>query len=214
MDLNTFLEGCIEFNIEKPYGIIIAQLVFDSFRKYCIEYIEDVNIDFFGSLYELVSKYTDEPFKKYVDEVFQDEYFIQFDAQDLCLEFFKKFLTYLVSVKEGDEINEDKITDFLDYNIFKYFEIILADNKEYYFFSRTYEDELHIDIFEQLLTKLKEVKSKEVSGEIINTPIDNQEEVLPKRSLSHALFKARHKQTKKRNLLKATIAFSKTRKQK
>jgi hypothetical protein len=210
MDLNEFLETIIEVNIEKPWGIVVAQVVFDSFRKYCIEYIQETKVSPIESLYELVLEYTDESFKKYVDEIFQAEHFEQFDTQDLCLEFFNKFITILSTISK-DELNEDKVTDFLDYNIYKYFEIVLSDNQDFWFFPYTYEDDLHIDTYEHLRLQLIYKKDQGIPSKLMNEPIEKIEE-LPIKKISHAIIKNKHKQTKKHVAFKGVLHFSKTKK--
>ena len=203
MDLNEYLETIIEFNIEKPYGIIIAQVVFDSFRKYCIDYIQTPNKPLFDSLYALVLEYTDESFKIYIDELFQDIHFEQFETRDLCLEFFKRFISYIDSILEGDTLNEDKITDFLDYNIYKYFEIILSDNIDYLFFPQTYEDDLNIDMYNMLQTSLTNPPNI-IQSVVVNTPIEQVEQT-PVKSFMRAIVKNKHKQTKKRVSFKSRL---------
>lgn len=203
MDLNEYLETIVEFNIEKPYGIIIAQVIFDSFRKYCIDYIETPKDTEIESLYTLALEYSDEPFKKYIDELFQDTHIEQFDTRELCLEFFRKFIIYLNSIIGGIIINEDIITDFLDHNIYKYFEIILSDYPEFLFFPKTYEDSLNIDVYEGLRNALIEQQAQ-IAGERINTPI---EEIIkePVKSVTHAVIKKKHKKTKKHLSFKAHL---------
>jgi hypothetical protein len=192
MDLNEYLETIVEFNKEKPYGIILAQFVFDSFRKYCIDYIQEPKQKIFESLYEIVNEYTDEPFKKYVDELFQDNHLEQFETHTLCLEFFKKFVTILDNI---DSTNEEQITDFLDYNIYKYFEILLSDNTNYWFFPSTYEDELHMEIFEPLRNRFIELPKPLMSSES-ETPVEQLVEK-PIKSITRALVRNKHKLTKK-----------------
>lgn len=208
MDLNEFLETIVEFDENNPYGIIISQLVFDSFRKYCIDFIQDSSIEMFESLYDLVKKYTDDSFKNEIDEIFQAERFEQFSTQDLCFEFFKKIIEFL---KKIDESIEDKITDFLDYNIYKTFEIVLEDNKEYYFFPHDYEDDLHYDVYIALKEKLNKKEKEELKSEILNTPIDDIKKV-PVKSLTHAIVKNKHRTTRKKLSFKSSIAFAKTKK--
>ena len=207
MDLNEYLETIIEFDKEKPWGIVAAQLIFDAFRKYCIDYIQDTTTKPLESLYDLVFEYTDESFKKYVDEIFIVEHIEQFETAELCLEFFKKFITFIDTLGED---NEEKITDFLDYNIYKYIEILLNDDTEYWFFPYTYEDDLHIDTYEFLRTKLYKPK-KTLTSVVIDTPIDSLEQT-PVKSLSRAFIKNKHKQTKKNVSFSAQLAYSKTKK--
>lgn len=213
MDLNDILETIIEFDEKKPWSIILTQLIFESFRKFCIDYIQEPREASWESLYELCKQYTDEEFKQYIDEAFQAEHFQEFDMQDLCLEFFKSFINTLKNVIQGNNTIEDKITDFLDYNIFKYFEIILSDNQDYYFFPKTFEDELNIEKYETLRTRLQNpTRSIEVTGELIYEPIENAEKMKAK-TLTQALLKKRHSKTKKKyGSLRQSIAFSKTRK--
>jgi len=213
MDLNDILETIIEFDEKKPWSIILIQLIFDSFRKCCIDYIQEPREVLWESLYELCKQYTDEEFKQYIDEAFQAEHYQEFDMQDLCLEFFKSFINTLKTVIEGNNTIEDTITDFLDYNIFKYFEIILSDNQEYYFFPKTFEDELNIEKYETLRTRLQTPSASiEVTGELIYEPIENAEKMKSK-SLTQALLKKRHSKTKKKyGSLRQSIVFSKTRK--
>ena len=181
MDLNDILETIIEFDEKKPWSIILIQLIFDSFRKCCIDYIQEPREVLWESLYELCKQYTDEEFKQYIDEAFQAEHYQEFDMQDLCLEFFKSFINTLKTVIEGNNTIEDTITDFLDYNIFKYFEIILSDNQEYYFFPKTFEDELNIEKYETLRTRLQTPSASiEVTGELIYEPIENAEKMKSK----------------------------------
>ena len=212
MNLNEYLETIIEFNINKPWGIILAQIIFDSFRKFCIDYIQDPTNKSLDSLYDLVVNYTDDSFKPYVDELFQVEHFEEFDTHELCLAFFKKFLEIINSINDN---NEDSITDFLDFNIYKYFEIILSDNTEYWFFPYNYEDDLHLDTYEFLRIQLINSKNSEIANEIagvvLNTPIDQIEDK-PVKSVSRAIIKNRHKKTKKHLSFKANLHFSKTRK--
>lgn len=213
MDLNDILQTIIEFDEKKPWSIILTQLIFDSFRKFCIDYIQEPREITWESLYDLCKEYTDEDFKKYIDEAFQAEHYQEFDMQDLCLEFFKSFINTLKSVIEGNNKIEDKITDFLDYNIFKYFEIILNDNTDYYFFPKTFEDELNLEIYETLRIRLQNpTTSIEVSGELMNDSIENVEKMKAK-SVTQAFVKKRHSKTKKSyGSLRQSIAFSKTRK--
>jgi hypothetical protein len=203
MDLNEYLDTIVEFNKEKPYGILCAQIIFDSFRKYCIEYIQEKK-ELFESLYYLVLEYTDEPFKLYVDELFQDTKIEQFENRDLCFEFFKKFVSLLDSI---DETNEEIITNFLDYNLYKYFEILLSDNTDYWIFPYTYEDELHIDVYETLRLKLIEQPKELITSEC-ETPAEQLVET-PVKSITRALVKNRYKHTKKQ---KSFRAYLKTRK--
>ena len=203
MDLNEYLETIVEFNTDKPYGIIIAQVVFDSFRKYCIDYIESPNKILFDSLYSLVQEYTDEPFKKYIDILFQDTHFEQFETRDLCLEFFKKFISYIDSILDGDTLNETIITDFLDHNIYKYFEIILSDNLAYLFFPKTFEDDLNIELFETLQTTLTD-PPKIMDTVALDTPIEQIEETHVK-SFMRAIVKNKHKHTKKHISFKSRL---------
>jgi hypothetical protein len=208
MNLNEYLETIIEFDTKKPWGIILAQIIFDSFRKFCIDYIQDPTDKSLESLYELVKEYTDESFKQYIDEIFQAEHFEQFDTHDLCLAFFKKFISIMNSI---DENNEDSISDFLDYNIYKFFEIMLSDNTDYWFFPYTYEDDLHLDTYEYLRSTLISSKNREIASTVVDTPIE-QVENTPVKSASRAIIKNRHKLTKKHLAFKANLHFSKTRK--
>jgi len=213
MDLNEIIETIVEFDEKKPWSIIISQIVFDSFRKFCIDYIQEPSEVKWTTLYELSKEYTDEEFKKYIDEIFQAEHFREFDTQDLCLEFFKSFADTLVIIIKNDTKIEDTITDFLDFNIYKYFEIILNDKKEYYFFPKTFEDELNLEIYETLRTSLEEPKkSTEVTGVIMNETIENAEKITAKLA-SHALLKRAHSKTKKQYGSLKKVIFSKTRKQ-
>lgn len=214
MDLNEILETIVEFDEKKPWSIILLQLIFDSFRKFCINYIEEPHDVKWSSLYELTTAYTDDNFKQYIDEAFQAEHYQEFDTQDLCLEFFKSFTDTLILIIKKDTKIEDRITDFLDFNIYKYFEIILSDNPEYYFFPKTYEDDLNIEVFEALRIRLQETTAPtEVSGEVVNETIENVEKIKVKRA-THASLKRAHSKTKKRyGSVRQSIAFSKTRKQ-
>lgn len=214
MDLNDILQTIIEFNEKKPWSIIVAQLVFDSFRKFCIEYIEEPHPVKWTTLYELTTTYTDDNFKKHIDEVFQAEHYQEFDTQDLCLEFFKSFTETLVLIIKNDTKIEDRITDFLDFNVYKYFEIILSDNPEYYFFPKNYEEDLNIQVFEALRMRLQEsTASTEVSGEVVNETIENVEKIKAK-TATHASLKRAHSKTKKSyGSIRQRILFSKTRKQ-
>jgi len=213
MDLNDILETIIEFDEKKPWSIILAQLIFDSFRKFCIDYIEEPRDVKWSTLYELTTAYTDDSFKKYIDEVFQAEHYQEFDTQDLCLEFFKSFTDMLILIIKNDTKIEDRITDFLDFNIYKYFEIILSDNPEYYFFPKNYEEDLNVQIFEALRIRLQEhTNSTEVSGEVVKETIENVEKIKAK-TATHASLKRAHSKTKKSyGSVRESIAFSKTRK--
>jgi hypothetical protein len=209
MDLNEYLETIVEFDTTNPWGIILTQVVFDSFRKYAIDYIQEPKEKVFDSLYEIVTEYIDEPFKKYIDEIFHDEHFEQFEMRDLCLEFFKHFIKCLDSIIKGETINEDVITDFLDYNIYKYFEIFLSNNKEFWFFPYDYEGELNLDVYETL--RLKLIKpTKVIESELINTPIVQIEQT-PVKSLTRAIVKKKHRLTKKINSFKACLKTRKLR---
>jgi hypothetical protein len=214
MDLNDILETIIEFDEKKPWSTILSQLIFDSFRKFCIDYIEEPSDVKWTSLYELTTAYTDENFKKYIDEAFQAEHYQEFDTQDLCLEFFKSFTDMLILIIKNDTKIEDRITDFLDFNIYKYFEIILSDNPEYYFFPKTFEEDLNIQVFESLRARLQEsTVPTEVSGELVNETIENVEKIKAK-TATHASLKRAHSKTKKSyRSVRQSIAFSKTRKQ-
>jgi hypothetical protein len=213
MDLNDILQTIIDFDEKKPWSIILSQLIFDSFRKFCIDYIQEPTDINWMSLYELTTAFTDEEFKKYIDEAFQAEHFQEFDTQDLCLEFFKSFTDTLVVIIKNDTKIEDRITDFLDFNIYKYFEIILSDNTDYYFFPKTFEDEMNIGVYEALRTKLNETPKSVITGEVINDAIENVEKLKVK-SATHASLKRSHSKTKKSyNSVRQSIAFSKTRKQ-
>jgi len=214
MDLNDILQTIIEFDEKKPWSIILSQLIFDSFRKFCIDYIQEPTDIKWTSLYELTTTFTDDEFKKYVDEAFQAEHFQEFDMQDLCLEFFKSFTDTLVIIIKNDTKIEDRITDFLDFNIYKYFEIILSDKTDYYFFPKTFEDELDVEKYETLRTRLNETpKSIDVASELMNEAIENVEKIKVKSAI-HASLKRSHSKTKKSyNSVRKTIVFSKTRKQ-
>lgn len=208
MDLNEILQTTAEFDIKKPWGILIAQIVYDCFRKYAIDYIETQQVKTYDSLYELVEVYIDEPFKKYLGELFDNDHYNQFETSDLCLEFFKKIISAIEKILRTNDTNEDKITDFLDYNLYKYFEIILSDNQDYWIFPRNYEDELHIDIYEALRQRIIDEQPKQINGEVLNTAIDSETQTV--RTFSRAILKVKHKFTRKRNLVKQSFAYSKT----
>jgi len=225
MDLTDILETLVELDTTKPWNIIINQVAFDCYRKFCLDYIQEEDLVLrdkckeWNSIYELCEKYVDDSFKPYLDEIFSAEHLEEFENSDICLVFFKKFIATLDILIENDSENETKITDFLDYNIFKYFEIMLSDDLQYYIFPKTFEDDLNVKAYEEFKIFIENAPVTPavplaVVSEVINEPIEKQEPKEVTKSISKALLfrrKTFRVKTKKNNgLLKSP--FSNTRK--
>jgi hypothetical protein len=214
MDLNEYLAETVICNPESaPWGTLISQIIFDCFRKHCLELIQENELKPWTNIYELCENYIDEPFKKYLGEIFQVEHYEEYKNEDLCIAFLKKFEEMLKETLEKRDTNEEVLTDFLDTNIFLYFEKGLEEHKSYHIFPKNYELELDLEKYEELRKVLFE-KKKELVSEELEEPIITKEE--PTKSITKALLKKRLgiKQTRKHNIPTNTFVFARTHKNK
>jgi hypothetical protein len=212
MDLNEYLEEIAVINPKKPWAIIISQIVFDCIRKYCLDLIQESELKVrpWETIYELCENYIEESFKPYLGEIFQLEHYEQFDTEELCIAFLKKFLELLKETLDNKDSNEDTLTNFLDTNIFVYFETVLSEYKDYYIFPKDFEGVLNIQAYEGLREKLFE--KKYLYSEEVDEPVVEKEEQT--KSLTQALKKKRLgiKETRKINTPTSTFVFAKTHK--
>ena len=214
MDLNEYLQEIAITDSNTPWGTLISQIIFDCFRKYCLDFIQEIELKSWENIYELCEHYIEDSFKPYLGEIFQVEHYEEFNNEDLCIAFFKKFLILLKETLNKKDVNEETLTDFLDHNIFVYFESSIL-NKDYYIFPTDFNGVLDIKKYESIREKLfekKDVLLSEILGEPI-MPIMKDE---PTKSITKAILKKRLdiKYTRKHNIPTNTFVFAKTHKNK
>jgi len=212
MDLNEYLQEIAVSDSNTPWAIIISQIVFDCFRKYCLEFIKENELTPWENIYELCEICIEDTFKPYLGEIFQVEHYEEFKNEDLCIAFFKKFLNLLKETIDKKYIDEDILTDFLDHNIYVYFETLLSES-DYYIFPKDFEGVLDITKYESIRETLFE-KKEILPSEELNEPIITKD--IPIKSITIAILKKRLgiKYTRKSNISTKTFVFAKTHKNK
>ena len=145
MDFKELFETVFTYEEEAPWSILIPQLLFYCFRNYCLKCVANdlsSNELEWTSLYELCTMNCDENFKPYIPDFFEPTVFAHVEDADLIELFFKNFImSFTVLLKNGTKELEDKFTQFLDKDIFDFFNDTVL-NKDFLIFPTTVDGEL------------------------------------------------------------------------
>jgi hypothetical protein len=210
MDFKELFETVFTYDEEKPWSILIPQLLFYCFRNYCLKkVINDIssNTVEWDSLYELCTMNCDENFKLYIPDFFEPNVFEHVEDPELIELFFKNFIiSFNIILLNPDDKLEEKFTQFLDKDLFIFFNDIII-NKEYLIFPISVEGELD----DQKYLHLRSTKlnySLEINTEELDTPISNEKTEI--NTLHRALIYKKNLQN--RTLRKKQVPLSQTRK--
>ena len=210
MDFKELFETVFTYEEEKPWSILIPQLLFYCFRNYCLKkVVNDISSNEveWDSLYELCTMNCDENFKLYIPDFFEPNVFEHVEDPELIELFFKNFIVSfnIILLNPSDEL-EEKFTQFLDKDLFTFFNDIII-NKEYLIFPTDVEGELD----DQKYLHLRSTKlnySLEINTEELDTPISNKKPEI--NTLHKALVYKKNLQN--RTLRKKQLPISQTRK--
>ena len=210
MDFKELFETVFTYEEEKPWSILIPQLLFYCFRNYCLKkVINDISSNEveWDSLYELCTMNCDPNFKLYIPDFFEPNVFEHVEDPELIELFFKNFIiSFNIILLNPDDELEEKFTKFLDKDLFIFFNDTII-NKEYLIFPTSVEDELDDKKYLHLRsTKLN--YSLEISTEELNT--SSRDEKLKINTLHKALVYKKNLQN--RTLRKKKLPISQTRK--
>ena len=210
MDFKELFETVFTYEEEKPWSILIPQLLFYCFRNYCLKkVVNDISSNEveWDSLYELCTMNCDENFKLYIPDFFEPNVFEHVEDPELIEIFFKNFIvSFNIILLNPDDELEDKFTKFLDKDLFIFFNDIII-NKEYLIFPTDVEGELD----DQKYLHLRSTKlnySLEIHTEELNNPISNEK---PKINTLHKALVYK-KNLQNRTLRKKQPPISQTRK--
>lgn len=210
MDFKELFETVFTYEEEKPWSILIPQLLFYCFRNYCLKkVVNDISSNEveWDSLYELCTMNCDENFKLYIPDFFEPNVFEHVEDPELIELFFKNFIvSFNIILLNPDDELEDKFTKFLDKDLFMFFNDIII-NKEYLIFPTDVEGELD----DQKYLHLRSTKlnySLEIHTEELNNPISNEK---PKINTLHKALVYK-KNLQNRTLRKKQPPISQTRK--
>lgn len=210
MDFKELFETVFTYEEEKPWSILIPQLLFYCFRNYCLKkVVNDISSNEveWDSLYELCTMNCDENFKLYIPDFFEPNVFEHVEDPELIEIFFKNFIvSFNIILLNPDDELEDKFTKFLDKDLFMFFNDIII-NKEYLIFPTDVEGELD----DQKYLHLRSTKlnySLEIHTEELNNPISNEK---PKINTLHKALVYK-KNLQNRTLRKKQPPISQTRK--
>lgn len=210
MDFKELFETVFTYEEEKPWSILIPQLLFYCFRNYCLKkVVNDISSNEveWDSLYELCTMNCDENFKLYIPDFFEPNVFEHVEDPELIELFFKNFIVSfnIILLNPNDEL-EEKFAKFLDKDLFIFFNDIII-NKEYLIFPTDVEGELD----DQKYLHLRSTKlnySLEINTEDLDTPISNEKPEI--NTLHKALVYKKNLQN--RTLRKKQPPISQTRK--
>lgn len=177
MDFKELFETIFTYDEEKPWSILIPQLLFYCFRNYCVKrVVNDItsNDIEWTNLYELCNMNCDPNFKLYIPDFFEPTVFEHIDDSELIEIFFKNFIISFNQILLNDNPElEKKFTQFLDKDLFIFFNNIIT-NKEYLIFPTDVEGELN----EKKYLILRETKlnySLEIDSEQLQENTNNYE---------------------------------------
>ena len=210
MDFKELFETVFTYEEEKPWSILIPQLLFYCFRNYCLKkVVNDISSNEveWDSLYELCTMNCDENFKLYIPDFFEPNVFEHVEDPELIELFFKKFIVSfnIILLNPSDEL-EEKFTQFLDKDLFTFFNDIII-NKEYLIFPTSVDGELD----DQKYLHLRSTKlnySLEIHTEQLENSASN---IKPEVNSIHKAFIYK-KNLQNRTLRKKQLPISQTRK--
>jgi hypothetical protein len=145
MDFKELFETVFTYDEDKPWSILIPQLLFYCFRNYCLKRIvNDISSNEveWNSLYELCTMNCDDNFKLYIPDFFEPSIFEHVEDPELIQLFFNNFISsFNVLLKNQSNKLEEQFTNFLDKDIFDFFNEIVI-NKEFLIFPTNVDGEL------------------------------------------------------------------------
>ena len=95
MDFKELFETVFTYEEEKPWSILIPQLLFYCFRNYCLKHVVNdlsSNEVEWNDLYELCTMNSDDNFKIYVPDFFEPSVYEHIEDPELIELFFKNFI--------------------------------------------------------------------------------------------------------------------------
>ena len=145
MDFKEVFETVFTYGEEKPWSILIPQLLFYCFRNYCLKrVINDISSNEieWTSLYELCTMNCDETFKAYIPDFFEPSVFEHVEDPELIELFFKNFIvSFNLLLQNPTEQLEEQFIQFLDKDIFDFFNETVI-NKKFLIFPTMVDNEL------------------------------------------------------------------------
>ena len=145
MDFKELFETVFTYDEDKPWSILIPQLLFYCFRNYCLKRIvNDISSNEveWNSLYELCTMNCDDNFKLYIPDFFEPSIFEHVEDPELIQLFFNNFISsFNILLKNQSNKLEEQFTNFLDKDIFDFFNEIVI-NKEFLIFPTNVDGEL------------------------------------------------------------------------
>lgn len=197
MELYEILDTIVHYDKEKPWEVIIHQVLFYCLRVFClkrvIESYEDASPEIdWENIFELCRQHCDPSFQKHLNEIFDPEHFNQIEDVELLDIFCKRFIESLDVVIKND-ILDNEFIQFLDVTLFEYFAKTL-DGTDVYIFPRNIEDTLQENVLVAFIEKLRKPDNDDLlnSINIIHTPTELNTEFYKKNTLAHAVKVKRH----------------------
>lgn len=200
MDLNEITERICSYNQDKPWTIILSQIIFFSLRSYCMKRILD-SFDNdtlppipWETLHDLCSSYCSENYKPHIDHIFEVEHIEEFEQYELCSIYAKNFAESMDELLEIDDTDTQEIfIDYLDNFLYIFFNKQLTESGILIFPPNFEEESLLLGPYIQYIDFLESQKPipEPTPTELLNTPIEEVEVIKEVKTIAVALARRR-----------------------
>jgi hypothetical protein len=163
MDFKLLLNELYTYDPLKIYSAIQIQLSMYCFSQYAEKKIldsfdEDINVEPFESLLELYENYLPSTLSNYLSQLIDN--LEEFESlESFCIQCAK---TLDVSLETEDELLQNYIANFIDNDVYEFFESVIPENELFY----KDDGDINISMVESIFNSLKvQVEEVEVIGE-------------------------------------------------
>jgi hypothetical protein len=211
MDFKELFETVFTYEEEKPWSILIPQLLFYCFRNYCLKrVIQDISSNDieWNSLYELCTMNCDDSFKTYVPDFFEPCVFEHVEDPELIELFFKNFIkSFNILLQNPTDQLEQQFTQFLDKDIFDFFQETIK-NKDFLIFPTSVDNELdeqkYLNLRSTILNYSLEIEENKLDEKLTKPEVNTLKKALDyKRNIRHITLRNKKyhvTQTRKRSI--------------